>query len=303
MKRFLFVIFMILIIHSILFATVFNKIYHKDYGEVDRIVLVFNEKPDFNIIENNANIQIEILNCTKAVNIKDQSIDDSNILKNFTFYQYDNNLIITIALDQEFFLLKGSEYNLEKLELPGEIYKLVLDIFSTSEPKTIKEHEGFADFFNSVGFSKRAKFHLQEAEKLKTQNLSSKKQTPPPVDRDLQKTEKTDEDQPKKDIPKTKKKNFFKSILESLRKLDTTISIIILLILIIIIIILIVILNKKTSGSKTTKIGYRTTEGFGDEEFRKKMVLKLAESGWKNEAIAKELNIKTEEVNKILKST
>ena len=80
------------------------------------------------------------------------------------------------------------------------------------------------------------------------------------------------------------------------------IAILILLVIVIVVIILITKKKKKTSIKKNKKNNFRNQDGFGNDEFQKKMVMKLSDNGWEAEAIAKELNLKIEEVNKILKS-
>ncbi|MBN2461167.1 MAG: hypothetical protein JXB60_06120 [Candidatus Cloacimonetes bacterium] len=303
------IILLFLISFYLLTAANFNKIYHRDYGEIDRTVLVFDQKPIYSIIENQYNIQIEVLNCAKNESVQNQKLTDSNLLQSFTFYPYDNNLIITIALNESFLSKKQTKYYLESLELEREEFKLVLDIFSTRNPRTIAEHQSFANFYNTVGFTQKAKEHLQAIEKLRTSDVK----TPPAVDKVTDDKEQQEQpitpEETEKQIQKTESnvprtsRNIFNRLVDKLTHLNVYTGIIILVILVLIIFLMIFLLNRKpATKTPVRKTTYRSTDGFGDEDFRKKMVAKLAENGWENEAIAKEMNIKVEEVARILKS-
>ena len=60
-----------------------------------------------------------------------------------------------------------------------------------------------------------------------------------------------------------------------------------------------------TIGKKGKKDTFDTmdedNEGFGDEEYKKKMILKLYNDGWAMEEIAKELQISQREIEFIIK--
>lgn len=291
-----------------LISVQFNNIYHKNYGGIDRVVLVFSERPVYSLLEYEDYFQVEVDYGVKDPTVKEEYFTDNQVLRSFRYLQYDEKLIIKINLNENSRMSTGSDYKVEVLELSGSVFKLVLDVFNTSTPKTIKEHQEYADFYKSVGYNEKAEMHLNHIERLKS--VSEDSGSPAIVE---EVTETVVEEKPVEDIQPQQTKveqepeatgvqKSVPGITEFFISISIKTWILIMIILVILVALLIVFLNRQPSKPKLKKGQYRSTQGFGSDEFRRKMVFKMAESGWEEEAIAKELNIRIEEVQKILKS-
>ncbi len=138
---------------SLCFAAqpVLETIYFGDYGEICRVVLQFDQKPDFRIERDNAGKFVRVgLNGVLAGSEVQMSQDtpDSRVLDRIEVVAGANGLTVTIRTD-------GYALAKESL-LPGNPYKIVLDIYNVKVPSAIHERLSFARFYYKTGFHKQA---------------------------------------------------------------------------------------------------------------------------------------------------
>ncbi len=288
MRKRIFLVFFLSFV-SLINASFLIDVYHKDYGYIVRTVLVFDSKPNYSVIKHEDDIQINILNCRKDATIQNVQVPNSNVLKAFDFLVSKDKVMIVLTMNQTLQLISGEPYKVELYELSGELFKLVLDVFAIKNPKTLEEVRCFADFYKTIGKTELAEEYYTIASELKT----------------VQPTQTVTDS-----VVKTREpKNFFKKTLQSLtfiESLKNTLNIKVVIILaagIVLFIVLIVIISKVTK-KKIPKSDFedksqRSTCGFGDSEFQKKMVLKLAAQEWESEAIAMELNLPLDDVHRM----
>jgi len=283
---------------SIAHSATLKKFYYKDYGYVDRLVFVFSVKPKYRVLEDKKQIQIELTNTLKSVSIveKESFLEKNIIIKSIRFLTNKKNILVLIDT--------RSEYYLKKTVFVEGGYKIVLDIFKSKEATTIKMHKSYASFYSTVGYRKKARWHLEQAKLLEE---AQKKSEPP--------KEKTIEKETPKSIKGTKPKE--KKV--PLSSKPTKIK------------------KEKTSESKETKENFYTPqvfiysaiiivgfilliwgtialrnklsktdddvekEGLGDKDFDTNLVIILLEKGWKIPEIAREVNLSEKTVKKIKK--
>jgi hypothetical protein len=176
--------------------------------------------------------------------------------------------MVVLSINQTLQLISGDSYKVELYELSGELFKLVLDVFAIKNPKTLEEVRSFADFYKTIGKTELADEYYTIASELKA----------------VQPTQTVTDSTIKTQEPK----NIFKKTLQSLtfiESLKNTLNIKIVIILV----------PKSDFEDKSQ----RSTRGFGDIEFQKKMILKLAAQEWESEAIAMELNLPLDDVHRM----
>jgi hypothetical protein len=282
-----------------------NNLYHQNYEEIDRTVLVFDKKPHYSIIKNPSDIQILVSNCLIKDNIKNIRLRNNNVLKSLKIQRKKNQTTIIIRLNISNQTAKDRTYNLESFEVKGKNYKLILDIFNILEPKTIDEHLSYANFYKSVGFLNKANKHLKIAESLKApQDIFIEQIKVEEIEDEASEiTQKPSQELIDEEI---KQKTPFSEIMSYIQKLVKRInlknSLPFLIIILVIIVVIMIILNIKRPKTKQKRSLHHTTEGFGSYEFKKKMISKLSEQGWQDEEIAKEMKLTEEQVKNIYMS-
>ena len=288
-KVFLSAVFVFLLL-SLFGLNMLKDVYHKDYGYIDRVVFVFAKTPEFEVVQNRKDIQINIRNCEKAPELKSREFPANKVLEDFTIAAYGNNMIAIVMTD--------STYVLKHFSLREKNnFKLVLDIFGVKQPETYEEYLSFGNFYRTVGYPKKAAFFLHEAEKHKNEivqkvEIDTLKQVLP-VDTTTVTEKLAEQNKPVSEkLPPQKK------------KIDKD-KIIILFVAIVLFNLIVIIVRKlwrkKKSISEIKESGFRSTAGFGSKEFQKRMVKKLAEKRWENREIALELNLSEDEIKKMRK--
>ncbi|MBC8385151.1 MAG: hypothetical protein H8E57_06495 [Candidatus Cloacimonetes bacterium] len=313
------IIFLIFILMSaLLISNTLIDVYHHDYGFINRTVLVFDSKTQYNIIENRSDIQININDCRKAEKIQGFQYKDSKVLENAKIITNSDNIMVILSTD--------SSYYLDHFNFTRDKFKLVLDIFKINNPKTYDEHKSFAEFYKTVGNQKLAEHHLNILKKMDKQETLKK-----PVEKinkpiPKKEEEKIVKEQPKKEQPeiektsekpeieKPEKKDKKKSEISKSGKDKITdptaiedeknsFSILLLIIIIVVVcaVVIYLVINKlRKEEHSAEEISFSSNTGFGSKDFRKKMVSKLTEKGWEIQEIARELNLSEEEVRSIL---
>ncbi len=288
MRKIIFLVFFLSFV-SLINASFLIDVYHKDYGYVLRTVLVFDSKPNYSVLKHQDDIQINIMNCRKDATIQNIQIPNSNVLEAFDFLVSKDKVMVVLTINQTQQLISGEPYKVELYELSGELFKLVLDIFAIKNPKTLEEVRSFADFYKTIGKTELADEYYTIASNMKTVQQTQI------VNKSTVKTQK-----PKKKFMKTLKVPAF---LENIQNILNINVIIILTVSIVFIIVLIIIISKvvkkRVPKSDFEDKNQRSTQGFGDNEFQKRMVLKLAAQEWESEAIAMELNLPLDDVHRM----
>jgi hypothetical protein len=304
MKKIFCLILFIVVIFPLHCIKLIN-LYHQNYKEIDRTVLVFDKKPHYSIIKNPSDIQILVSNCLIKDNIKNIRLRNNNVLKSLKIQRKKNQTTIIIRLNISNQTAKDRTYNLESFEVKGKNYKLILDIFNILEPKTIDEHLSYANFYKSVGFLNKANKHLKIAESLKApQDIFIEQIKVEEIEDEASEiTQKPSQELIDEEI---KQKTPFSEIMSYIQKLVKRInlknSLPFLIIILVIIVVIMIILNIKRPKTKQKRSLHHTTEGFGSYEFKKKMISKLSEQGWQDEEIAKEMKLTEEQVKNIYMS-
>ena len=288
MRKIIFLVFFLSFV-SLINASFLIDVYHKDYGYIVRTVLVFDSKPNYSVLKHQDDIQINILNCRKDATIQNIQVPNCNVIKAFDFLVSKDKVMVVLTINQTQQLISGEPYKVELYELSGELFKLVLDVFAIKNPKTLEEVRSFADFYKTIGKTELAEEYYTIALDMKT----------------VQQTQTITDST----IKTQKPKNIFKKTLQSLTFIESlkstlNIKVVIILVASIILFIVMIVIISKVVKKKVPKSDFedkiqRSTRGFGDNEFQKKMVLKLAAQEWESEAIAMELNLPLDDVHRM----
>ena len=91
MKKTVLIIIFICVVFS-LGANVFIDMYNKNYGKIDRSVLVFDSKPKYRIIENDYDIQLNISDCKKDINIQNLSFSNNEVIESYDYYSTEDKV-------------------------------------------------------------------------------------------------------------------------------------------------------------------------------------------------------------------
>ncbi|NQV18769.1 MAG: hypothetical protein HQ534_09530 [Armatimonadetes bacterium] len=356
------VIFIFFASAILLQGVTFQKYYHANFGIIERIVLVFDNKPTKVIEQNNKEILITISNCRKEANIEEKQVPDNLVLEYFRFMKKANDVIVIISLDTNYVFDK-----LEYFDEEAKVYKIVLDVFNTKDPQTPEEHMSFADYYGALGKKDKAEFHSSQAleiekEMLEKEMAEEEIETIPQVEEEIAIEEEAviEDSLPEIElqvidsisetfleesiftetdtiiesiIPESTFVESIVSATDTTEIQDTTLIVqpeesdtlgvglsdeesrenVFLKLLLKVLSALFLIFFIKTI-IKFARIGrrkkseeeleleeeeekdYRSYEGFGSEEFKKKMIFKLIDKDWEPEEIAKELNLTLEEV-------
>ncbi|MDO9578269.1 MAG: hypothetical protein Q7J16_10325 [Candidatus Cloacimonadales bacterium] len=279
MKKSFAVLVFLMIIASIQ-ANLFIDMYHKDYGIIDRSILVFSQKPDYKIIQNENDLQLNIINCRKDINIQNTRFPNSSVIESFDYYSTEDKVMVIISINRGHQQVVGEKYKLEVEEVNDDIFRLILDIYATKKPTTYQQYTSFAYFYEATGEPELAKPYREMAEKLKSE------MTP----EELAELERTgSENLQQGNITPTRK------VIGGMAGFLTPSSIILIIIAILLIVAIIytvsLITKPKTEAQDFSESSLRLTNGFGSESFQREMIYKLEKNFWGVEEIAKELEM------------
>lgn len=269
-------IFLMLIVS--VHSNIFIDMYHKDYGIIDRSILVFSQKPSYKIIENENDIQLNIVDCRKDINIQNTRFPNSAVIESFDYYSTEDKVMVIISINREFQKVIGEKYNLEVSEVNDDVFRVILDIYATKKPITYEHYTSFAYFYDSTGKPELAKPYREMAEKLKSE------MTP----EELAALERTSGDN-LQDYTSTRK------TIGGLAGFLTPSRIILIIIGILLIVAIIytamMLLKPKEVETDFSQSSLRLINGFGSENFRREMIFKLEQHFWGVEEIARELEM------------
>ena len=263
-------------------ANIFIDMYHKNYGVIDRSVLIFSSKPEFKIIKNENDIQLNITGCRKDINIQNQQFTDNSVIESFDYYSTEDKVMVIISINSEHQLSTGVKYSLESYEIEDDVFKLILDIYATKTPKTYLEYESFAIFFEATGKPETAKPYREMANKLKAE------MPPEEVNRN------------ELIVVQQQQTSSRSQLLKSTKDFLSPSRIILIIIAIIIIaaitFTLSFVLRFQKGKERIITQSLRLQTGFGSEEFRRALIAKLEKNFWGAEEIAMELEMSTNDV-------
>ena len=149
MKR-IFILFFFLLI-SLLNASFIIDAYHKDYGVINRTVLVFDTKPEYEILKHESDIQINLQGCRKDASLQKMNISNSKVITGFDYIVSEDKVAVMIKINTKQLLITGEVYIVEGIELQGDVFKLVFDIFISTNPQSLSELTSYASFYKTTG--------------------------------------------------------------------------------------------------------------------------------------------------------
>lgn len=123
-----------------------TEIYQRDYGLINRSVIVLNGQPDYSIEQRVADRKL-LLILEDTLPREDLPLShriDNSVLESIDLQRTDwGDLLITINTKMH--------YHLEYFDLSGPEYRLVFDIYSKETPETDWERLSFGKFYFTVG--------------------------------------------------------------------------------------------------------------------------------------------------------
>lgn len=290
MKKIFILLFLVLI--SLLNASFLIDVYHKDYGVINRTVLVFDTKPQYEILKHESDIQINLQNCSKDISLQKLDIENSKVITGLNYLVSEDKVMVMININTTQLLITGEIFKVEGMELQGDVFKLVLDIFISTNPKTLSELTSYASFYETTG-------NMELADKYNKLVVELHDKT---KDQQENVTVRSTQDVTKKEQLKITDK--FKSSIKNLStKFDYKligVAFGIIILLVIIIILIIKLARKKSSAFDLDKNSLRPTDGFADSAYLEKVAIELASKNWGLEEIAKELELPLHEIQRII---
>ncbi|MDY6915107.1 MAG: hypothetical protein SVM86_02155 [Candidatus Cloacimonadota bacterium] len=135
---------LLILLYSFVAATTLQKIYHRNYGEIERIVMNFSSKPDYSLKQKSNQLQVILRNTSINENVTNKRIENNLVLRAFEFQKKGDDLFLNIFTHKEFTTQKILCYKVNK------IYKLVVDIFNTEDPKTRTELLSYSRYYEII---------------------------------------------------------------------------------------------------------------------------------------------------------
>lgn len=290
MRRTFILIFLVLI--SLLNASFLIDVYYKDYGVINRTVLVFDTKPQYDILKHESDIQINLQKCRKDVSLQKLDLTNSNVVTDYDYQISKDKVMVTININTSQLLVTGEIYKVEGMEIQGDVFKLVLDIFISTNPQTLSELASYAAFYKTTGNDKLADEYQQQVLALNTKIKEQQKSTT------------THSTQTVTTKGQAGIINKLKSYIQEFRtKLNMKIiayAVCAIILLAFVIFLIIKFSHKRGSAFDVDGNSLRPTDGFAENTFLEKAARDLAAKNWGMEEIAKELELPFEEVQKII---
>jgi len=128
-----------------------TELYYKDYGHVNRTVIVTTEKPSYTIhdLTQEKQIVIKVDRAKKSTRLPARLAYDSNFLE---FAVIDESEVgkakVIIQVNRQFYM--------ETFFLNGTRNRIVIDVFTKRTPETAEEKASFLDFYVTVGYNDKA---------------------------------------------------------------------------------------------------------------------------------------------------
>lgn len=144
-----YLIFAVLFSCILLHGVTFTHAYHRDYGVIDRVVLVFDSAPKYKIDQLQNVLFVEVFDASAKPGINLDYSGSDKLIQNFIYKQTDQGITISIAASQ---IARISSFDFAQ----EQAHKLVIDIFSLDAPRTAPDATSFACFFRTLGYADSA---------------------------------------------------------------------------------------------------------------------------------------------------
>ena len=287
MKR-AFILFLLVFV-SFLNASLLIDVYHRDYGVIDRTVLVFDTKPHYEILEHKSSIQINLQECCKNSSLQKLDIINNKVLTGYNFLISENKVMVSIDINTSQLLESDEKYIVKIMELQEDVFKLVLDIFISTNPKSLFELTSYASFYETTGYFKLADEYNRLVAELQNKIKEEEKKSL------IQST------QANASQKQSKVTNKIQSLVKKFNtKFCRKILGLALFTLLLLAVVIIILSRKKPSKLNVNKKIVRSTDGFADNAYLEKVAKELAAKNWGVQEIAKELELPVEEVQNII---
>ncbi|MCD4829326.1 MAG: hypothetical protein K8R90_07885 [Candidatus Cloacimonetes bacterium] len=151
MKRIAFFLILTGLLVSLMAQSQLEELYYRDYGEIVRLVLVFQSEPDCQIEQNGetSRLVIRLRNTTRSREVRNTySLTSSRVLESIDVTEDGGALVLTIHTDKP--------YTLKRPTQGIDPKRIVLDIFGVAQPTTLAEHTSFAHYYSTVGYRNSA---------------------------------------------------------------------------------------------------------------------------------------------------
>jgi len=285
-------ILLCLIFASLLNANFLIDVYHKDYGIIDRTVLVFDSRPNYEILKHESDLQINLPGCRKDASVQKINIPNSKVITGFDYQVTPDKVVVLVNINTSEMLVSGEIYKVEGMELQADVFKLVLDIFLTANPQTLSELTSYVNFYEKTGEEELAEEYNNKVvelhNKLKAQQDQNKA------------TQKQKVDKKETDRVKEKVRSDFQKLTSKLNFKLIGIILGAIILLLIVVFLIIKLSQKKTSAFEADSDSLRPTDGFADIKYLENLAKDLAAKDWNVDEIAKELELPLETVQRII---
>ncbi|MDP8203325.1 MAG: hypothetical protein P9L95_02195 [Candidatus Tenebribacter mawsonii] len=290
MRRTFILIFLVFV--SFLNANYLIDVYHKDYGVIDRTVLVFDTRPDYEILKHESDIQINLAGCRKDASLQKLDMPDNKVITGLNYWVTTDKVMVMININTSQLIVTGEIYKVEGMELQGDVFKLVLDIFISTDPQTLSELTSYASFYETIGDAKLAEEYNNKVLRLRNE---------------LKSQQKTADSKPAQAVTKRESvkvaeivKSDLQNIVSKLNFKLIGIVVIALILLVVVIFLIIKLFRKKISAFKGNDDNLRPSDGFADMNYLENLAKDLAAKDWEAEEIAKELELPIETIQRII---
>lgn len=277
MKRYLF--FAVFFSCILLQGISLTDAYHRDYGVIDRVVLVFDSAPKYTIDQLQNVLFVEVFDATAKPGINLDYSGSDKLIQNFIYKQTDQGITISIAATQ---IGRVSSFDFSQTDL----HKLVIDIFTLGAPRTQPEATSFACFFRTVGYADSASHYDALAASLPD---SLPHPAPAPVKQDT--AEQITQPNPTTTSTQSQKQRSSLSWLIPVLMVICGGAIFFALWAL-------TRMKNKRNGAKPSCM--RNRDGFAPRELLELMVKDLHAHGWETQAIADEMQVELEVIKQIL---
>jgi len=196
-----------------------------------------------------------------------------------------------IKINTSQLLITGEIYKVEGMELQGNVFKLVLDIFISTNPQSLSELTSYASFYKTTGNFELANEYNNQV--IRVHNTIKAQQKDIVVQSPQTTMKKTT-------MVTTKFRSSFQNFISLLNNKIIGFILVAIVLFIVVVFLIYKLTHKKASALDKDKSSLRSIDGFADPEYLEEVAKKLDARNWKVEEIAKELEITFDEAQKII---
>lgn len=125
-----------------------QEVYYGDFGEVNRVVIVANQKPDYQILKSTNGINIKLQSSIKASNFKTTGKFKSKVLNGINVNQNDSGITVSLNTSKKAYF--------ESFMLKRNVVKIVIDVFNSKTPETFRQYIDYGSFYYQMGKNAKA---------------------------------------------------------------------------------------------------------------------------------------------------